>query len=268
VVQDSSMSVADSRARDQFVEYYARESATAEARAHFMAIRDLLLRIYAAKSPRERPVVGDIGCGAGTFSLACAESGCDVLGVDINEALIEIARERTPRSCDHVEFNVASAQSLPWPDTSVDIVVLPELLEHVPDWKSCLQEALRVLRHGGIIYLSTTNVLCPKQAEFALPMYSWYPETVKQWCVKKSLTTHPHWVNHAKFPAVNWFSPFSLSRYLEQNGIEAQDRFDVMELYSTNQLKRSVARAAGITKVGRLLGHMCTPYTVLVGHKG
>jgi 2-polyprenyl-3-methyl-5-hydroxy-6-metoxy-1,4-benzoquinol methylase len=54
----------------------------------------------------------------------------------------------------------------------MDVCLLPELLEHVADWQSCLNEAARVLRPGGLLYLSTTNVLCPRQQEFNLPLYS------------------------------------------------------------------------------------------------
>jgi 2-polyprenyl-6-hydroxyphenyl methylase/3-demethylubiquinone-9 3-methyltransferase len=108
------------------------------------------------------------------------------------------------------------------------VVLLPELLEHVADWESCLLEAVRVLRAGGILYVSTTNKLCPVQQEFNLPLYSWYPPSIKRWCETKSLSTRPEWANHTRYPAVNWFSYFGLRRWFEAHGLDTLDRFDVL----------------------------------------
>ena len=73
----------------------------------------------------------------------------------------------------------------------MDVCLLPELLEHVADWQSCLKEAPRVLRSGGLLYLSTTNVLRPRQEEFNLPLYSWYPGPLKRYCERLAMTTRP-----------------------------------------------------------------------------
>ena len=81
-----------------------------------------------------------------------------------------------------------------------------------------ISEADRVLKPDGVLYLSTTNVLCPKQMEFELPLYSWYPGFVKRKVERLSVTSHPHLANHAKYPAVNWFLYGGLTHHLEAMG--------------------------------------------------
>ena len=64
--------------------------------------------------------------------------------------------------------------------------------------------------------------------EFNLPAYGWYPRPLKRWCERKAVTTHRHWVEHARYPAVNWFTYFSLSRWLRVRGFRTFDRFDML----------------------------------------
>jgi 2-polyprenyl-6-hydroxyphenyl methylase/3-demethylubiquinone-9 3-methyltransferase len=126
-----------------------------------------------------------------------------------------------------------------------------------------LNEAVRVLRPGGLLYLSTTNWLCPRQQEFTLPLYSWYPPALKRWCERKAVTTHPQWANYARYPAVNWFSYYSLSRWLRQRGFSTLDRFDMLARQPGSAPRRGVlAVIRGLPPV-RLLGHAATGGTTV-----
>ena len=158
--------------------------------------------------------VADIGCNTGTQSRVWLETGHTICGLDISRELIELARSRNAAFGDSASFSVGTATRLPWPDETFDVCLLPELLEHVEDWESCVLEAVRVLRSGGTILLSTTNVLCPIQQEFTLPCYSWYPGWLKRKVVRRAVSGSPHLANYATYPAVHWFSVYGLSRYL------------------------------------------------------
>jgi 2-polyprenyl-6-hydroxyphenyl methylase/3-demethylubiquinone-9 3-methyltransferase len=114
--------------------------------------------------------IADIGCGAGTQARLWAQGGHRVFGLDVNEPLIRLARQRTEEAGLVIRFEVGTATALPWADRTMDVRLLPELLEHVADCQACLNEAARVLRPGGLLYLSTTNVLCPRQDEFNAPV--------------------------------------------------------------------------------------------------
>lgn len=247
---------------DPFVHYYAEQSLTRTTERRFREIRDKVLRIH-ERGRTEALDVLDIGCGPGELSFLFAELGHRVTGIDINEPLVEIARRRADQRGLDTAFHTGSADRLPFGDGACDVCLAPELLEHVPDWKACLDEMARVVRPGGILFLSTTNVLCPVQEEFTLPLYSWYPRFIKRHCVELARTSRPHWVNHAEYPAFHWFSFYSLRRALAERGFRSMDRFDTLAPES-GFARRGIRHLVRILPGARFAGHVLTPYTQVV----
>jgi 2-polyprenyl-6-hydroxyphenyl methylase/3-demethylubiquinone-9 3-methyltransferase len=223
----------DSSNHPAFTTYYEEQSQKKDVIERFKHLKNVLFTFYTAHSPN--PPAGilnivDIGCGAGTQAIIWAEDGHHVTGVDVSEKLIEVGKERMAAAGVEVDFKVGTSSHLPLPDSHADICLLPELLEHVPDWLETLQECARILKPGGMVYLSTSNALCPLQGEYSLLLYSWYPGFVKRICERKAVTTHRHWVNYATYPAVNWFTNPGLSAVLSKLGFTCYDRFDIMDL--------------------------------------
>jgi len=258
----------DHSSHEDFYSYYANESLSAATRERFQRVKDMMIRIAKQSSSKERLTVADIGCGAGTQSVLWAADGHFVQGLDVNEPLIRLARERARDAGLDVSFEVGSATALPWKSGTIDVCLLPELLEHVADWQSCVREAARVLAPAGLLYLSTTNVLCPKQQEFNLPLYSWYPPALKRRCERLAVTTRPAIANYAKYPAVNWFSFYGLRRFLSPLGFRCLDRFDVMDSSTKSRAQQAVIRALRDSPPLRFLAHVATPSTVVVAVKG
>ncbi|MES2739991.1 MAG: class I SAM-dependent methyltransferase [Pseudomonadota bacterium] len=248
-----------------FYAYYEKESSSGAARLRFGAIQANLLRLLGAPAGPLR--VADIGCGAGTQCMLWAAQGHQVFGADINAALVELARKRAGEAALAIRFEVASATALPWPDQSMDLCIAPELLEHVADWQGCLREFVRVLKPGGALYLSTSNLLCPRQEEFTLPLYSWYPAPLKRHIEQLARTTRPQLAGYATYPAVNWFTFYGLRDHLGQQGLRCLDRFDMMDLTHKSRLARLAVGLARKVAPLRFLAHVATPYTVLLAFK-
>ncbi|MCC7488471.1 MAG: methyltransferase domain-containing protein [Gammaproteobacteria bacterium] len=246
-----------------FFDYYARESLSAGTVQRFERVRDRALALLARRGRHGPFSVLDIGCGAGTQAMLWAGLGHQVAAIDVNEPLVVLGRRRAAERSLPIRFDVGSATALPYDSASIDVALLPELLEHVAEWEACLGEAVRTLRPGGLLYLSTTSWLCPRQEEFTLPGYSWYPGPVKRWCVRRSLTTHPQWANHARYPAVNWFSYYGLSRWLRARGFQTLDRFDVLAQQPLGGLQATVVGAIRALPPARLLAHMATAGTTV-----
>lgn len=257
----------DHGTHQDFFAYYAEASQSKAAEQRFRSIQTKLSRLAAQRGMPERLDVADIGCGAGTQARMWAELGHRVHGLDVNEPLIALAKQRAQENGLAVSFEVGTATSLPWADDSIDVCIMPELLEHVRNWEACLKEAARVLRAGGLLYLSTTNVLCPVQHEFNLPLYSWYPAAVKRYCEQLAVTTRPYIANYAKYPAVHWFSFYRLQRYLDPLGFRCLDRFDLIDGAAKPLFARLVVSLLRGLPPARFLGHVATPATFLVATK-
>lgn len=252
-------------ADERFVNYYAEESSSEAAFRRVESVYRVLLRQRKSLGLRTEGLdVVDIGCGAGTQTLAWARAGHRASGFDVSSPLIELATSRAGKESVPAHFYVGSATDLPCEDRSADVVLLSELLEHIPDWQQALNEALRILRPGGLFYCTTTNRLCPKQQEFDLPLYSWYPARMKRFCERRATTTHRHWVQYATLPAVHWFSYYQLRDHMASKGVYAKDRFDIME--PADSALRSIVRGAVVrSTLLRFLGQVLTSYTVIVG---
>lgn len=101
----------------------------------------------------------DVGCGAGisTNEIAQKFPNSKIVGIDINEYSIDVARTYFPS----IQFDVGSVLNLPYDNNSFDIVVSYAMLEHIPDVKRALFELNRVLNKDGFLIISTPNMLSP-----------------------------------------------------------------------------------------------------------
>lgn len=258
----------DHSSHENFFEYYANASQSQPTLERFISIRSAILRVIKDTPLASRPlVVADIGCGAGTQCMLWAEMGHSVRGLDVNEPLLQLARERAAASNYTVDFRTGSATQLPWADKSIDVCLMQELLEHVSEWEQCLNECVRVLKSGGILFLTTSNKLCPAQSEFNLPLYSWYPAKLKRHFEKLATTTKPKLANYAKYPAVNWFSFYSLRSFLAERGVRCMDRFDLMDLESKSSKVRFVVTCIRRVPLLRWFAHVCVEGTIVLGRK-
>lgn len=257
----------DTGSHEDFYKYYEQQSLSAETLERFRSVRDLVLRLMGTATGNRVLDVLDVGCGAGTQSQFWLEHGHRYWGIDINDPLIQLARRRATEMGSQARFDVGTATALPCANESVDVCLLPELLEHVADWQGCVDEAIRVLRPGGLIYINTSSKLCPKQQEFNLPLYSWYPAALKRYYERRATSDRPDLANYAKYPAVNWFSYYGLRDYLQPKGFECLDRFDIMDSGSKGKIGRLAVATIRTLPPLRLLGQVLTPYTLVVAIK-
>lgn len=95
----------------------------------------------------------EAGCGEGYGADLIADVARRVVAVDYDAATVAHVRARYPR----VQVVAANLASLPLPDTSVDVVVNFQVIEHLWDQPQFVTECLRVLRPGGLLLMSTPN---------------------------------------------------------------------------------------------------------------
>ena len=96
----------------------------------------------------------DVACGTGNASIAAAELGARVTGLDFSPQLITIARERGVEANVDVEWLEADAQSLPFDDDSFDRVISAIGHMFAPDHRRTADELRRVCRNDGRIAIA------------------------------------------------------------------------------------------------------------------
>jgi 2-polyprenyl-6-hydroxyphenyl methylase / 3-demethylubiquinone-9 3-methyltransferase len=106
----------------------------------------------------EGKAVLDVGCGGGILTEAMAREGATVMGIDLSEKALGVARLHQIESGTKVDYRLMSAEAfaIEAPAT-FDIVTCMELLEHVPDPASTVGACARLVRPGGRVVFSTIN---------------------------------------------------------------------------------------------------------------
>ncbi|MGI8537391.1 MAG: class I SAM-dependent methyltransferase [Mycobacteriales bacterium] len=94
----------------------------------------------------------EVAVGTGR-NLAHYPPGARVTGIDLSEAMLDLARTRSAGSASPVELRVADAQQLPFGDSSFDTVLATLALCSIPDDAAATREMARVLRPGGTLVL-------------------------------------------------------------------------------------------------------------------
>jgi ubiquinone/menaquinone biosynthesis C-methylase UbiE len=95
----------------------------------------------------------DAGCGGGRNTIAMARLGAtEAHGIDIGAEGIEDARRRAA-SLPNASFQQASVEAIPYPDDHFDVVWCAGVLMHVGNDDRALDELVRVLKPGGMLYM-------------------------------------------------------------------------------------------------------------------
>jgi len=100
----------------------------------------------------------DVGCGGGILAEAMAIAGAKVIGIDLSDKALSVARLHQLESGVEVDYRLITAETLAADQPgSFDIVTCMELLEHVPDPASTIAACATLVKPGGLVVVSTIN---------------------------------------------------------------------------------------------------------------
>ncbi|MCG8417448.1 MAG: bifunctional 2-polyprenyl-6-hydroxyphenol methylase/3-demethylubiquinol 3-O-methyltransferase UbiG [Proteobacteria bacterium] len=104
-----------------------------------------------------RATVLDVGCGGGLVTEEMARRGYRMIGIDVSEKSLDVARRHAAGKDITVQYQAASVYELPFSAETFDGIVISDVLEHLHDLPRAVAEVARVLRPGGALVFDTIN---------------------------------------------------------------------------------------------------------------
>ena len=129
----------------------------------------------------------DFGCGSGgsAIALALVYPHIRCYGTDIDAQEIEIARERARlyNVADRCEFFCLKAREpLPFTEGAFDLCLCSSVLEYATDpevRRFCVQEMVRLVNDGGLLFFSVPNRLYPFEIHTGKWGWNYFPESLR-----------------------------------------------------------------------------------------
>ncbi|GFO56560.1 hypothetical protein GMSM_35670 [Geomonas sp. Red276] len=109
----------------------------------------------------------DIGCGGGAFSIYSASKGAKTKGVDLSDKAI--GENRKSISILHLENNLRfeAEDFMQYSDSEqYDVIMMTEVLEHLPDDLAALRKVYDLLKPGGHFLMSVPSVNAPLHKKY------------------------------------------------------------------------------------------------------
>jgi ubiquinone/menaquinone biosynthesis C-methylase UbiE len=158
---------ADEQLRVEFNEWALAGKGDSMERGHRPVGEQAIARMNVSAEAK----VLDVGCGSGWAARLLAQDAKHVIGIDVSDEMIRVAREQSTDFAN-VEYQVASAENLPFPDNTFTHAFSMESLYYYADIRKALREIARVLQPGG------TFVTVVDLYQENLPSHQWI-ETLK-----------------------------------------------------------------------------------------
>ena len=146
-----------------------------------------------------RPFIGkrilDTGCGDCTFANELSKLS-DVTGLEVSDTAIKIAKNKFPK----IKVKCGNVTNIPLPEEKFDTLFAIELVEHILDTEKMFKEFNRVLKPGGFLCITTSQMTFLKNIFISMFMYDrfYFP-------------TNPH---------IRFYTKKTLRTILERHGFE------------------------------------------------
>ena len=95
----------------------------------------------------------DFGCGSGNLTAHLLDLGLNVVAADVSPDLLEILSEKFEGSSRVKPLLLGELGAAALPSASFDLIGAYSVLHHLPDYLAVIEELVRLLRPGGILYL-------------------------------------------------------------------------------------------------------------------
>ncbi|WIF94040.1 class I SAM-dependent methyltransferase [Caminicella sporogenes] len=119
-----------------------------------MVETDLAFKLF---KPKRGMRILDIGCGTGNFSIKLAKMGCKVIGIDISDEMLKIARKKAKKEGLDIEFYNMDVYNLRFEDDYFDGAFSMAAFEFIKEPERAIEEIFRVVKKKSQIMIGTIN---------------------------------------------------------------------------------------------------------------
>lgn len=100
------------------------------------------------------------GIGTGRIALPLARKGYSISGIDISKDMLALLKDKLSREGGYllVDFQTGDVTDLPFSDNYFDIAIAVHLFYFIRDWKTAVDEILRVVKSDGAFVLMHTGM--------------------------------------------------------------------------------------------------------------
>jgi ubiquinone/menaquinone biosynthesis C-methylase UbiE len=122
------------------------------------------VRTYELLDVKDNCAILEVGCGGGSFTagllLYNAGKKMTMVAVDYSLVAVENARKKIKALGLEGKCNlqVEDATKLTFPPECFDVVIVPSVIEHIPNQEKAVSEFARVCKNGGLVIVSTDNI--------------------------------------------------------------------------------------------------------------
>jgi len=185
----------------------------------------------------------DVGSSTGGLSVALAQHGIAMQGIEPSLPGVEVSRQRAARlGLRNVFFRQGVGEELPFDNASFDFVISLAVLEHVQDVPAVVSEVFRVLKPGGHAYFEVPNNLFPFEGHYKMAWLPMMPTALaKRYVAMRG--AYPAFLDH-----LHYMSRSIITRHFRNAGFA--DCRDV----AADFLVGKAARAPWANREGRLAG--------------
>lgn len=126
----------------------------------------------------------DVGCGGGLLSEPLARLGATVTGLDPATQNLAVARAHAEAEGVGVDYRAETIEAVVAQGRRFDVVLIMEVIEHVPDMPAFVAAACAAVKPGGLLFAATLNrtlrsyALAIVGAEYVL---GWLPKGTHDW---------------------------------------------------------------------------------------
>lgn len=131
-----------------------------------------------------KPRLLEIGCGTGVFLDIARKHGFDCEGLELSTYAAEFVRKMG------IPVRTESIEQADYAPESFDVIVMREVIEHLPHPLESLQTVHRWLKKGGVLFMATGNYDCPERKVKGKDWFYFMPEGHLYYFSNRTMTNY------------------------------------------------------------------------------